>query len=191
MNVLVYVNFFVVHVLSKYKRQKRCLNLLKLEKNSFIIPFLWYVSKRKREQSLLVTHSIPRVPVYYSNWGYTPTFLLNRNSIWLSKISNLVGHVVKQCEARSMRNGIRNIYIILIRLLKSRLQLTLQLFFLWFSTVNFRSCTKYIYGNVKKPTWFDIVENIQKSTVLLFHRFIKRKIFAKSNSIIFKYTIRT
>lgn len=57
--------------------------------------FLWYVSKRKREQSLLVTHSIPRVPVYYSNWGYTPTFLLNRNSIWLSKISNLVGHVVK------------------------------------------------------------------------------------------------
>lgn len=40
MNVLVYVNFFVVHVLSKYKRQKRCLNLLKLEKNSFIIPFL-------------------------------------------------------------------------------------------------------------------------------------------------------
>lgn len=131
MNVLVYVNFFVVHVLSKYKRQKRCLNLLKLEKNSFIIPFLWYVSKRKREQSLLVTHSIPRVPVYYSNWGYTPTFLLNRNSIWLSKISNLVGHVVKQCEARSMRNGIRNIYIILIRLLKSRLQLTLQLFFFY------------------------------------------------------------
>lgn len=118
MNVLVYVNFFVVHVLSKYKRQKRCLNLLKLEKNSFIIPFLWYVSKRKREQSLLVTHSIPRVPVYYSNW--------------LSKISNLVGHVVKQCEARSMRNGIRNIYIILIRLLKSRLQLTLQLFFYGF-----------------------------------------------------------
>lgn len=118
MNVLVYVNFFVVHVLSKYKRQKRCLNLLKLEKNSFIIPFLWYVSKRKREQSLLVTHSIPRVPVYYSNWGYTPTFLL-------------VGHVVKQCEARSMRNGIRNIYIILIRLLKSRLQLTLQLFFFY------------------------------------------------------------
>lgn len=82
-------------------------------------------------------------------------------------------------------------HLILIRLLKSRLQLTLQLFFLWFSTVNFRSCKKYIYGNVKKPTWFDIVENIQKSTVLLFHRFIKRKIFAKSNSIIFKYTIRT
>lgn len=64
MNVLVYVNFFVVHVLSKYKRQKRCLTLLKLEKKSFIIPFLWYVSKRKREQSLLVTHSIPRVCVY-------------------------------------------------------------------------------------------------------------------------------
>lgn len=186
MNVLVYVNFFVVHVLSKYKRQKRCLNLLKLEKNSFIIPFSWYVSKRKREQSLLVTHSIPHVPVYYSNWGYTPTFLLNRINMAI-----LVGHVVKLCEARSMRNGIRNIYIILIRLLKSRLQLTLQLFFLWFSTVNFRSCKKYIYGNVKKPTWFDIVENIQKSTVLLFHRFIKRKIFAKSNSIIFKYTIRT
>lgn len=98
----------------------------------FVHNSFFMVRFKTKEGAIPFGHTLDTTrPCILFKLGLYTNISIEQDSIWLSKISNLVGHVVKQCEARSMRNGIRNIYIILIRLLKSRLQLTLQLFFFY------------------------------------------------------------
>lgn len=59
---------------------------------------------KSKEGAIPIGHTLDTTrPCILFNWVYTATFLSNIEIqyAWLSKISNLVGHMVKSCEARS------------------------------------------------------------------------------------------